>query len=150
MLTLPSSNVATSRLPKTYFSGKKPPNFHAKALCSSSLSIKTNNQTNKNSKLRKNPQLPWKSLPACLAALAALLWGFFSSPFLASWCQQEILCLTGNTLLPSPSAGIMGEISSAQGITCPAPRRGDGGEEGATIKVEMRACQPSSRGVACR
>lgn len=74
-------------------------------------------------------------------------WLFFFPPcFPVSWCQQEILCLTGNLRLPSPSAGIIGEISLAQtavSITCPAPRRGDGGEEVATIKVEMRARQPS-------
>lgn len=115
MLTLPSSGVATSPLPETYFSGKKPPNFHTKAWRSSSLSIKKKEKQNHN-KLKKK-----KKTTNCLENLCLLLgqpWlGWFgeglSSCFLVSWCQQEILSLTGNAQLPSPSAGIMGEISSA-------------------------------------
>lgn len=140
MLTLPSAGVATSRLPNTYLSAKKPPNFHAKALRSSSLSIKKKTYQKPNQPtLKKTPKN--EKQQNCLENLCLLVWqpwlgwilvfwvgfGFFFPCFLVSWCQQEILCLTGNTLLPSPSAGIMGEISSAQritplGITCPAPR----------------------------
>lgn len=96
------------------------------------IQIQPSKQTNKPTNYKKQQQ-------DCLENLCLLIWQpwlgwvwfcffFFPPCFLVSWCQQEILCLTGTTI-----SGNNGGDELCWGdklppsITCPAPRRGDGG-----------------------